>query len=331
MIRCAIIGLGRVASIFEDDRLREKPASHAGAIAANPHCQLVGGYDSDARAAERFSMRWNAPTRFRSCERMFAELRPQLCVIATYPDSHCYYLRMAMAHAVRVIICEKPLAHNLRQARQICRYARKNSVAVIVNHERRYSADWIGARDDIAAGIYGELLGFHARLYFGQTTSKRDMLWHDGCHLIDCARFLCGDAITVRRVGGDRSSGYGSAYVELRIASRSSDMPAVYGIVDIGVRRDHLAFEMDCSFERGAITIGNGIYRYQRSVESPYYEGYRSLETVRDGFQGPTGYFSNMVQDAVACYHDPARIPISRPIDAYYALRLISAITRRLA
>ncbi|GHV88670.1 hypothetical protein AGMMS50267_10300 [Spirochaetia bacterium] len=37
-IPVAIIGLGRIASLLEDDRLREKPCTHAGAITANPDC-----------------------------------------------------------------------------------------------------------------------------------------------------------------------------------------------------------------------------------------------------------------------------------------------------
>jgi hypothetical protein len=38
-----------------------------------------------------------------------------------------------------------------------------------------------------------------------------------------------------------------------------------------------LVFELELSFETGRIRVGNGILKFENSVESPYYTGYRSL------------------------------------------------------
>jgi hypothetical protein len=40
-ISAAIVGLGRIAGMLEEDSLREKPCTHAGAITANSDCVLV--------------------------------------------------------------------------------------------------------------------------------------------------------------------------------------------------------------------------------------------------------------------------------------------------
>ena len=40
-IRCCIAGLGRIGSILEDDRLREKPCTHAGAIKRNREARAL--------------------------------------------------------------------------------------------------------------------------------------------------------------------------------------------------------------------------------------------------------------------------------------------------
>ena len=43
--KAAVVGLGRIGSLLEDDRLREKPCTHAGAAAANPGLILCAGKD----------------------------------------------------------------------------------------------------------------------------------------------------------------------------------------------------------------------------------------------------------------------------------------------
>ncbi len=40
-LKAAVIGLGRIASLLDEDTLREKPCTHSGAIAANEDCVLA--------------------------------------------------------------------------------------------------------------------------------------------------------------------------------------------------------------------------------------------------------------------------------------------------
>ena len=329
-LECAVIGLGRVASTFEDDGNREKPASHAGAIAANRRCRLAGGYDTDPGAAREFSRRWGGVrTDFSSAEELLTVTRPHVLVIATHPDSHYYYLRLAEKHAVRVVICEKPLAPNIRQSAKIVRLAhRQQSPIIVTNHERRYSTDWISVQKDIAAQKYGRLLSFHATLYFGVTTPLRAMLWHDGCHLVDILRFVFSASLCVGRVACKGALASQTAHISTRLRG-GGEADGTPGIITAGNGRDHLVFELHCSFARGAITIGNGTYRHYRSISSPHYQGYRSLDIEQEGFDGPTGYFTNMLSDAVHCA-DGAGVPHASAAEAHQALRTVAAINRKL-
>ncbi|GHT90813.1 hypothetical protein FACS1894140_0100 [Spirochaetia bacterium] len=115
-IPVAIIGLGRIASLLEDDERREKPCTHAGAIAANPDCRLIAGADTAEDRRRLFAERWNVPV-YADAAAMLAKHKPGILVIATHPDSHARYCRLAAAHGVPVVICEKPLADGLRKAR----------------------------------------------------------------------------------------------------------------------------------------------------------------------------------------------------------------------
>jgi predicted dehydrogenase len=86
--RAVITGLGRIASILEDDTLREKPCTHAGAITASGSgCVLAAGMDIDGEKRRLFSARWNVPV-FDDAEEMIKAARPHIFCIATHPDTH---------------------------------------------------------------------------------------------------------------------------------------------------------------------------------------------------------------------------------------------------
>jgi len=152
-IKAAVIGLGRIASLLEEDTLREKPCTHAGAIAANSDCVLAAGCDTDEERRKLFAEKWgkNLPrttqtTRtitneneqvkvYSNAKEMIAVHKPQILSIATHPDSHYEYCRLAAEMGVPVVICEKPLADNIGEAKKIacrrngytCCYLRKTS------------------------------------------------------------------------------------------------------------------------------------------------------------------------------------------------------------
>ncbi|MFW6229044.1 MAG: hypothetical protein ACOC2V_06255 [Alkalispirochaeta sp.] len=83
-IDVGFVGLGRIASILEDDPLREKPATHAGAVTAHPRCRIAGGFDLLRERREGFAKRWSVPVDS-GIDQLLAR-RPGILVIATDPD-----------------------------------------------------------------------------------------------------------------------------------------------------------------------------------------------------------------------------------------------------
>ncbi|MDR3199952.1 MAG: Gfo/Idh/MocA family oxidoreductase [Spirochaetales bacterium] len=323
-IRCAIVGLGRIGSILEDDRLREKPCTHAGAIAAVPGCVLAGGADTDAERRKLFAKRWNCPAVYVDAADMLKELRPDILHIATHPDSHLYYARLAAEYGVPVVVCEKPLADTLESAKKIARLHQQGKITIITNHERRYSADYIHARRRVLDGRYGELLSVTAKLYFGRTRKLISQLIHDGTHLADIIAFLAGGYLEKPEVYGKLDKKTGTTFISSRI--RGSGVPV---LIEPGAQREYLSFEIDLSFSRGRIRIGNGLYEEYESKTSPYYEGFRSLIKQKTPPFTATGYFLSMMKDAAACARDPKRIPSSGAADGYEALRFILSLAEK--
>ena len=325
-IRAAIIGLGRIASLLEEDARREKPCTHAGAISANPDCVLVGGCDTDEERRALFAKRWEVPV-YAGAGEMIRTQSPRLLVVATHPDSHYDYCRLAADYGVPVVICEKPLADNIGRARKIAELT-KNGNVILTNHERRYSADYIKAREILASERLGPLLSVRAVLYMGRNRRLLDVFWHDGTHLADTLMFLSGAVLKHRRRWGAKlTASLGTAWLEgeLYASPLPSPRSPVPFIIEIGAGRDHLIFEMEFSCAAGRLRIGNSVFEVWESGESPYAENFRSLKQTSETFTGPTGYFANMLADAVSCVREPGRQPVSSAADGLKAIEYLSS------
>jgi predicted dehydrogenase len=336
-IRAVIIGLGRIAGLLEDDRLREKPCTHAGAIAANPDCVLAAGCDTDAERRRLFAETWRVPVYAGAAEMIAAE-KPRLVVIATHPDSHERYCRLAAAGEVPVVICEKPLADTLGRTRRIAALERSGTIRIVTNHERRYSADYIQARAVLDEGRLGPLLSVRADLYMGKTKRLLDVLWHDGTHLADAVMYLSGSVMKHQKTwGAELAAREGTAWLSGRLIRNAAPSAAAEDavppfpapipfVIQIGAGRDHLVFEMEFSCERGRLRIGNGVFEVWESAESPYAEGFRSLKKTAAAFEGPTGYFAGMAADAAACVRDPLRQPRSSAADGLRVIEYLHSV-----
>ena len=346
-ITAAIIGLGRIASLLEEDSLREKPCTHAGAIAANSECALAAGCDIDEDRRRLFAEKWQVPV-YADAAEMLRLHQPQILAIATHPDSHYRFCLLAARHNVPVIVCEKPVADNIGEARKIAALCRTGAAAaagssaaagkgaraalpvIITNHERRYSQDYIRAKTILEEGKLGQLLSVRAALCMGKTARLLDMLWHDGTHLADAIMFLSNSTLRHRRAWGAKlASRSGTVWLEGALHSRkNSRQIAVPVIIEIGAGRDHLVFEIEFSCEKGRLRIGNGIFEVLESAPSPYAEKFRSLKNTGEQFSGATGYFANMLKDAVCCVRDPQRPPVSSATDGLRVIEYLNSVKK---
>jgi len=337
-IKAGIVGLGRIASLLEEDSLREKPCTHAGAIVSNNDCVLACGCDIDEERRRLFAEKWQVPV-YADAAEMLRIHKPQILSIATHPDSHYHYCRLAAEYEVPVIICEKPLAHNIGEARKIASLVKHGGPVIITNHERRYSQDYIRAKTVLEEEKLGKLLRVNACLYMGKTTRLVDQFWHDGTHLADAVMFLGGGTLKHKSRHGEKlSSRSGTAWLEGTLqkeekkiyhrGTRSKDKSStpVPVIFEIGAGRDHLVFEIEFSCEKGRLRIGNGVFEIWESAPSPYAEKFRSLQNTGEVFSGPTGYFANMLKDAVFCVRDRNRQPVSGAADGLHVIEYLHTV-----
>ncbi|MDR2535956.1 MAG: Gfo/Idh/MocA family oxidoreductase [Treponema sp.] len=329
-IRVAVVGLGRIASLLEEDPLREKPCTHTGAVIANPDCTLVGGADKDEHRRDLFKKRWGSPV-YADAQDMIKDLRPHILIIATNPDSHAAYCSLASSCKVPVAVCEKPLADSLEKARHIAYLHEEELIKILTNHERRYAEDYIEAKSILGKKDLGDVLSVKASLYMGSKRSLIDILWHDGTHLADAVMFLTGFTMIHEQKWGSRfdsqrGTAFLAGYLEAPKPLVKAPEPSIPFVIELGGKRDHIVFEIEFSCEQGRLRIGNGIFEVWNSSPSPYAEGYRSLQRHTDGFKRPTYYFVNMLSDAVRCVLDPRHQPRSSALDGLKVINYLNSI-----
>jgi hypothetical protein len=140
--------------------------------------------------------------------------------------------------------------------------------------------------------------------------------------------FLTGKTLKHRRHWGAKlSSRSGTAWLEGELnggkSERKNPTPV---LIETGAGRDPLVFEIEFSCEKGRLRIGNGIFEVWESLQSPYAEKFYSLKNTGEKFHGKTGYFSNMLKDAVCCVNNPQHRPVSGATEGLMAIEYLNSV-----
>ena len=334
----SLVGCGRIGYSLGLDSKREQPASHTMALNANPRIRLEAGCDVDSDSLSMWHDANPDAEVFSSSEEMYARVHSDIVVIAVNEDSHKKEALAAISSRPRLVILEKPVALNMSEAFEILDAAKKSSVPVLVNHERRFAADYLMAADLL--GKIGDVQSVNGFLNSGMAVySQREektgaySLIHDGTHLADAVLFF------LERLEGKSESGIKKISRKkkgglLEMASWFSlgqkyvsdilNTPVLTGIFlddkgcvrqvcahystakcpDVNLsfsgRSRYFGFGIEIIGTEGKICVGNGFLKFYRREESSLYSGFYSL-VRQDDVRPPkkTGYFSNMVQGAV--------------------------------
>jgi predicted dehydrogenase len=127
--------------------------------------------------------RENVPDRwptYPSFTALLQQVVPDLVVIATPPSCRADLVEEAVAHGVKGILVEKPLALNATDARRMEAASRKALIAV--GHHWRFCPEVESLRQRVAQGDLGTIGSIHGTCYGN--------LLDQGWHLLDTARWL---------------------------------------------------------------------------------------------------------------------------------------------
>lgn len=136
--RCLIVGLGQIGMGYD---LTLDPSiavySHARALSLHPQFVISGGVDLSFASRTLFEQHYHQPS-YADTKLALASVAADVVVIASPTAGHREVLDIVLSNAKpEVILCEKPLAYDLSEAREMVDMCESHGVKLFVNYIRR--------------------------------------------------------------------------------------------------------------------------------------------------------------------------------------------------
>lgn len=172
--------------------------------------RVVGIADRDSQKRAAAASLFPQARAFADAEEMLDATKPDLIDIVTPPQTHIALVQEAARRKV-AMICQKPLAPTLPEARELVETAERAEVLLAVHENFRFMPWFQETSALIAAGAVGTPLNISFRLRPGDgqgpeaylsrqpyfQTMPRFLIHETGIHLIDVFRFLLGEVTGV--------------------------------------------------------------------------------------------------------------------------------------
>jgi dTDP-4-amino-4,6-dideoxygalactose transaminase/predicted dehydrogenase len=182
---------------------------HLDSYKKNASCKVVAVADTDFAKAQVLAAEVGA-TPYSSHTEMIAKESLSGVSICTLPSTHRNIVIDVLNAGVNVL-CEKPLAISVEEARQMLKSAEEHKALVLTAFKFRYFDEVLKAKELLDRGDLGKILSF--RLMFGgyidmtgtwyadKKFSGGGVIMDNGPHATDLLRFLLGDVKSVTAYG----------------------------------------------------------------------------------------------------------------------------------
>lgn len=265
--RAAIVGCGRIASLFAQDKKRSKISVHAQAYLQNPKTELVAACDLDKNRLAEFGHQWGIQALYTNFDEMIRRESIDLLSVCTWNSGHAELIEKAARGRVKGIICEKPLADSLKNAQRIIRASTENKIPVLVNYSRRYLLPYQKLKNAVDRADLGDIQAVSCYYTAG--------LMNTGTHLFDLLIYLFGDVRwawadpDTSLPGQDKSL---SGYISFKKGFGAS-------VAALDVQK-YLIFEIHIYGSKKTIKITDSGFQFEifGAAPSPRFSGYRALQ-----------------------------------------------------
>jgi predicted dehydrogenase len=183
--RVAIFGLGNIGSAYDAHAPKRCTLSYARALSSHPGFELACGFDTDKARRDAFTKLHRVPAYGYS--RLKERLADIDVVVIAVPIKYHYkvFKDVIRCSKPRMIVMEKPLASNLRDAHSIIKTVKRRKILFYVNYFRRIDPGINELRRSISLKRWGALKGI--------TINYGDGLLNNGSHFVDLVTYLLGE------------------------------------------------------------------------------------------------------------------------------------------
>jgi predicted dehydrogenase len=207
-LRGALIGCGFVSRF------------HLAAWQEVPDARLVAVCDRDPERLDRSGLIVPEARRYTDAQALFEDIPLDFVEICTRPDSHLELVELAARHGVH-ILCQKPAAPSRADVLAMIAACDRGGVRLMIHENWRFRPWYRAMRAALDRGEIGRPIrlrlahretralqpgGFRDQPYFA--TMPRLILFEMGCHLVDTARYLLGEARSVAATVGRFGDGH---------------------------------------------------------------------------------------------------------------------------
>lgn len=193
-----IIGLGKVAAGYDIDEPNQNIVlTHARAFSLHPDFCLVGGVDPNPDSRKRFSAAYGLEC-FADIEVAMGALNPDVVVVATPTSLHVDSVSKIFASGSfpKVLLCEKPLAYELSEARKIVATCAQHGCTLYVNFFRQAEPAVSEIRARLADGRIGSPL--KGVVWYSKG------IFNSGVHFLSLLQNLLGEVTAVKLLNTGR-------------------------------------------------------------------------------------------------------------------------------
>jgi len=188
-LRWGIIGLGWVSCDFVAPGMKKSPGS-----------QIAACLGSSPEKGKVFAERFGVPRVHATLNAMLADPDVDALYVATPNAMHAEHV-IAAAASRKHILCEKPFAMNLDDARRMVDACKRAGIVLRVAHQLRLEEAVIHAREVVRSGKLGKIAAIsleRASAMPPRTTWRTDakqsgVVFDVGVHLIDQVNWLTGE------------------------------------------------------------------------------------------------------------------------------------------
>jgi predicted dehydrogenase len=289
---CVIIGLGQIGMGYDFDFTDESAIyTHARAIIVHPAFRLVGAADVSLAQRARFEQRYGEPA-FDQIENALQALQPDVVVIATSSEVHGSILAKVLntCHP-KLVLCEKPLACELDEARDMVEMCENANIDLFVNYMRRADPGVIEIKRRIDNDEI--VTPFKINAWYSKG------IFNNGSHFLNLLEFWLGDVTGVTLINPGRlwDNDDPEPDFELRFELGTVVFRAAWEEAF-----SYYCIEFLCPSGRLRYDKGGEIIEWQSVRSDPNFEGYRILEEQREVIANGMGIYQWHVYDQI-CKH----------------------------
>ncbi len=217
MVNIGIIGCGKIAQV-----------RHIPEYAANPQAKLAAYYDLNAARAAELAKKYGGKA-YASVDELLADPAIDAVSVCTSNVTHAE-ITIAALKAGKHVLCEKPMATTLADCEAMVQTARETGRKLMIGQNQRLAKAHVRARELIAAGLIGEIVGFRTTFghggpetwsvdpgqnvwFFDKTKAAMGAMADLGVHKTDLIHYLTGQVVvetTARLAAVDKRDASGN-------------------------------------------------------------------------------------------------------------------------